>query len=416
MKIGIVGLGYVGLSTACLFSKKYEVVGYDLSKRRVDEINAGHDSNMMLSARELREAAARGMVVTGDSEKLRGCNVYIVVVPTPIDAGNRPDTSCLESASEVVGRYISKGDIVVYESTVYPGATEEVCVPIIEKVSGLTYNTDFFAGYSPERVNPGDSAHRVEDIRKITSGSTPEVAKVIDGLYNSVLNNGTHMASSIKVAEAAKVMENTQRDISIAFMNEMAIILHKLGIDTQEVIDAASTKWNFQRFSPGLVGGHCIGVDPYYLISKAEAAGVKAGLISEARRVNEHMGVYVADQVVDLMEKKNIDVKVAHVLLMGFTFKENCPDTRNTKVLTVYNTIREKVACVEIFDPWVDKDEVKQRFHVDVQGDVGSLVPCGYDAIILCVKHDVFNDINLATLTKPTSVIYDVKGMKSVSN
>lgn len=409
-KIGIIGLGYVGLPLACLFAKKYEVVGYDLNGRRVDEIMRGDDSSGMMTGRQLEEAFGRGMTCTSDEEMLRPCNVYIVAVPTPVNERHIPDTACLESASRTVGRVISRGDVVVYESTVYPGLTEELCLPVVERESGLRLNDDFMAGYSPERINPGDAEHTVENIRKITSGSSPEAADRIDALYASVLKNGTYKASSIKVAEAAKVMENTQRDVNIAFMNEMAIILGRMGISTHEVIEAAGTKWNFLHFEPGLVGGHCISVDPYYLIQRAEDYGFVPRLLTEARIVNEYMGRHVAEQVLDLMNRHDKCPHKSSILIMGFTFKENCPDIRNTKVATVVDTLSRYTDGITVYDPWADRNEVKRMFGIDIISDISETGNRKYDAIVSCVKHDCFNDIDIKALAAPDCVIYDLKG------
>lgn len=409
-KIGIIGLGYVGLPLACLFARKYEVVGYDLSTGRVDEINRRADSAGMMTQEQLEEAFKRGLTCTDNIEMLRPCNIYIVAVPTPVNGRHIPDTACLESASRTVGKVISRGDTVIYESTVYPGLTEELCLPIIERESGLRLNTDFFAGYSPERINPGDTEHTVENICKITSGSTPEAADRIDALYASVLKGGTYKASSIKVAEAAKVMENTQRDINIAFMNEMAIILNRMGISTRDVIEAASTKWNFLPFEPGLVGGHCIGVDPYYLIQRAEDYDFMPRMMIEARAINEYTGRYVAEQVLELMNGHDKCPHKSNVLIMGFTFKENCSDIRNTKVATVVETLRRHSENVTVYDPWVCKDEARQAFGIDVAADISEIDSRRYDAIVFCVKHDCFNDTGIEALAAPGCVVYDIKG------
>lgn len=409
-KIGIIGLGYVGLPLACLFAKKYEVVGYDLNTGRVDEINRGADSAGMMTQEGLEEAFRNGLRCTDDAGMLKPCDVYIIAVPTPVNGRHIPDTACLESASRTVGKVISRGDTVIYESTVYPGLTEELCLPIIERESGLKLNTDFFAGYSPERINPGDTEHTVENICKITSGSTPEAADRIDALYASVLKGGTYKASSIKVAEAAKVMENTQRDINIAFMNEMAIILNRIGIDTHEVIEAASTKWNFLSFEPGLVGGHCIGVDPYYLIQRAEDYDFMPRMMIEARTINEYMGRYVAEQVMLLLNRNGKCACGANILVMGFTFKENCPDVRNTKVVNVFDTLCRYTDKVTVLDPWADRDEVKQIYGIDIVSDVSDIGDNRYDAIVFCVKHDCFETIDIESLEAPGCVVYDLKG------
>ena len=360
IRICVIGLGYVGLPLARLFSTKYQTVGFDMNQRRVDELMTGHDSTLEVSDELLQDAINNhGFVCTTDLDKIEDCNFYVVAVPTPVDVDNRPDLRPLLRASETVGKVISKGDIVVYESTVYPGVTEEECLPVVEKVSGLQFNVDFFAGYSPERINPGDKEHTVEKIKKVTSGSTPKIADVVDGVYNSVLVNGTHKAPSIKVAEASKIIENSQRDVNIAFMNELAKIFNAMGIDTNDVIEAASSKWNFIKLKPGLVGGHCISVDPYYLIQKAQVYGVLPRVMFSARRLNDGMGDYVGNQVVKLMNKKGVLVKDSHILILGFTFKENCPDVRNTKIIDIYHTLEEYTKNITVYDPWTNVDKVK---------------------------------------------------------
>lgn len=414
IKIGIIGLGYVGLPLACLFSKKYEVTGYDVNSVRVKEISEGNDSSGMMTGGKLREALDNGLSLTDNEADLRPCDVYIVAVPTPVNNRHIPDTRCLESASRTVGRVISRGNIVIYESTVYPGLTEELCLPIVEQESGLTLDVDFHAGYSPERINPGDKEHTVETIRKITSGSTPEAAGLVDRLYASVLKGGTYKAASIKVAEAAKVMENTQRDVNIAFMNEMAIIFGRMGIDTHEVINAAGTKWNFLPFKPGLVGGHCISVDPYYLIQRAEDYDFMPRLMIEARAVNEYMGQYVGEQVILALNRGGKCACGARILILGFTFKENCPDIRNTKVMTVYDTLRRYTDNVDVCDPWVDGSEASRIYGVDIIPDTAALAGKEYDAIVLCVRHKCFDDIDFKSIMAPGGVVYDVKG--SVKN
>ncbi len=410
-KIGIIGLGYVGFPLACLFASKYEVTGYDTNPNRVEEINRGEDHTQEVDPEDIAEALRNGMVCTADKERLRPCNVYIVAVPTPVNRHNLPDLEPLGSASREVGSVLKKGDTVIYESTVYPGLTEEFCAPILEQVSGLKVNEDFFLGYSPERVNPGDKEHPVDSILKITSGSTPEAAEHIDRLYNSVLRNGTYQAPSIKVAEAAKIVENAQRDANIAFMNEIAKIMGALGVDTNDVLKAASTKWNFLPFKPGLVGGHCIGVDPYYLIEKARLHGVTPNLLMETRRINDSMGTYVAERVVCLMNKKGLTAKNAHILVLGFTFKENCPDIRNTRVSDLVATLREYTANIDILDPWADPAEVKRTYGIDIISDAEIVHARRYDAIILDVAHDCFKSLDIHALAKPESVIYDVKGV-----
>lgn len=408
VKICVVGLGYVGLPLARLFSTRYSTIGYDLNQARVNELNKGHDGTLEVSDDLLRSALENGFKCTTKLEEIMDCNVYIVAVPTPVDENNRPDLKPLWGASETVGKVISKGDIVIYESTVYPGVTEEECIPVIEKVSGLKYNVDFFAGYSPERINPGDKEHTVEKIRKVTSGSTPEVADIVDNLYNSVLVNGTHKAPSIRVAEASKIIENTQRDVNIALMNELAKIFNAMGIDTQDVIDAASSKWNFIKLKPGLVGGHCISVDPYYLIQKAQVYGVLPRVMYNARRLNDGMGAYVANQAIKLMNKKGVIVKDSRVLILGVTFKENCPDIRNTKVVDIYHTLSEYTQNITIYDPWADSEKVKHEYGITVE----NVLPDGkYDLVILAVAHSQFKEINIKEHTSTNGVIYDVKGV-----
>lgn len=411
MKIGVVGLGYVGFPLACLFAKKYQVIGYDINERRINEINQGIDSTNEVAPEALKKALANGMVCTKSIEDLKVCNMYVVAIPTPVDDFYNPELMPLKNASVVVGEVLKKGDYVVYESTVYPGVTEEICAPILEEVSGLKLNEDFFLGYSPERINPGDKEHTVENIPKITSGSTPEAAEVIDALYNSVLLNGTHRAPSIKVAEAAKILENTQRDVNIAFMNEIAIVFNALGIDTTDVLEAAGTKWNFLKFSPGLVGGHCISVDPYYLIQRATSRGVVPRIMMEARRLNNTMGNYVAERVVRCLNLHDISAHNAKFLLLGFTFKENCPDIRNTKVVDIYNALKAYTPNITVYDPWVSKESAKHEYGVEVSTDERDLERGEYDAVIYCVKHDCFNSLGLNTLHKPNGVFYDVKGV-----
>lgn len=407
-RICVVGLGYVGLPLARLFSTMYYTIGYDLNENRVHELNNGHDKTMEVSDELLKSALDNGFRCTSKIDDIKNCNIYIVAVPTPVDENNRPDLKPLWRASETVGKVISKGDIVIYESTVYPGVTEEECIPVIEKVSGLEYNVDFFAGYSPERINPGDKEHTVEKIRKVTSGSTPEVAEIVDNLYNSVLVNGTHKAPSIRVAEASKIIENTQRDVNIALMNELAKIFNAMGIDTQDVIDAASSKWNFIKLKPGLVGGHCISVDPYYLIQKAQVYGVLPRVMYNARRLNDGMGAYVANQAIKLMNKKGVNVKDSRMLILGVTFKENCPDIRNTKVVDIYHTLSEYTQNITIYDPWADPEKVMHEYGIAIN----SVLPDGkYDLIILAVAHSQFKEINIKEYTSANCVIYDVKGV-----
>ena len=409
--IGVIGLGYVGFPLACLFAKKYQVIGYDINERRINEINAGIDSTNEVTPDALKNALANGMVCTNKIDDLKVCNMYIVAIPTPVDDFYNPELMPLKNASIVVGEVLKKGDYVIYESTVYPGVTEEICAPILEEVSGLKLNEDFYIGYSPERINPGDKEHTVENIPKITSGSTPEAAEIIDELYNSVLLNGTHRAPTIKVAEAAKILENTQRDVNIAFMNEIAIVFNALGIDTTDVLEAAGTKWNFLKFSPGLVGGHCISVDPYYLIQRATSRGVVPRIMMEARRLNNTMGNYVAERVVRCLNLHDISAHNAKFLLLGFTFKENCPDIRNTKVVDIYNSLKAYSSNILVYDPWVSKEAAKHEYGVEVSTDERDIERGEYDAVIYCVKHDCFNSLGLERLHKPNGVFYDVKGV-----
>lgn len=409
IKIAVIGLGYVGLPLARLFSTKFETIGFDLNKFRVDEINSGHDSTLEVEDELLKDAINNhGFRCTTNIEDLKDFNFYIVAVPTPVDENNRPNLTPLIKASETVGKVISKNDIVVYESTVYPGVTEEECIPVVEKVSGLKFNVDFFAGYSPERINPGDKLHTVEKIKKVTSGSTPKIADLVDDVYNSVLINGTHKAPSIKVAEASKIIENSQRDVNIAFMNELAKIFNAMEIDTHDVIEAASSKWNFIKLNPGLVGGHCIGVDPYYLIQKAQVYGVLPRIMSAARHLNDGMGEYVANQTIKLMNKKGVLVKDAKILILGITFKENCPDIRNTKVVDIYHTLKEFTDNITIYDPWADADLVRKEYGIDIVNYLPENK--SFDAAILAVSHNEFSNLNLKSLMKDKSVIYDVKG------
>lgn len=409
IRICVIGLGYVGLPLARLFSTKYATIGFDMNQQRVDALMAGHDATLEVADDLLQDAINNhGFVCTTDLEKIRSCNFYIVAVPTPVDDNNRPDLKPLWGASETVGKVISKGDIVVYESTVYPGVTEEECLPVVERVSGLKFNVDFFAGYSPERINPGDKLHTVEKIKKVTSGSTPEIADIVDGVYNSVLVNGTHKAPSIKVAEASKIIENSQRDVNIAFMNELSKIFNAMGIDTHDVIEAASSKWNFIKLSPGLVGGHCISVDPYYLIQKAQVYGVLPRIMSNARRLNDGMGDYVANQVIKLMNKKGIMVKDARILILGITFKENCPDIRNTKVVDIYHTLQEYTEYLTVYDPWANAGNVQKEYGIGITNKM----PEGeFDAIILAVAHNEFLKMDIKAKAGGNGVIYDVKGI-----
>ena len=406
-KICVIGLGYVGLPLARLFSTKYKTVGFDMNPARVEALMAGHDATLEVSDELLQEAIKNGFVCTADMEKIRDGNFYVVAVPTPVDENNNPDLSPLYGASETVGKVISKGDVVVYESTVYPGVTEYECIPVVEKVSGLKYNVDFFAGYSPERINPGDKLHTVEKIKKVTSGSTPEIGKLVNEVYSSVIVAGTHLAPSIKVAEAAKVIENSQRDINIAFVNELSKIFNKLGIDTQDVLEAASTKWNFLPFKPGLVGGHCIGVDPYYLAQCAQRHGYHPEIILAGRRMNDGMGEYVANETIKLMLKKGIQVLNSNILMLGFTFKENCPDVRNTKVIDIYKALKEYNLNITVYDPWANPTIVKHEYGIEV---VNELPEGKADAVILAVAHERFKELDVVSLAKEKHVIFDVKG------
>ena len=412
IKIAVVGLGYVGLPLARLFSTKYKTIGFDTDVNRVKELKGGVDSTMEISGELLLEALNNGFDCTSNIENIRCCNVYIVTVPTPVDKDNKPNLQPLMDASVAVGSVISKGDIVIYESTVYPGVTEEVCISLVEQTSGLKYNEDFFAGYSPERINPGDKEHTVEKIVKVTSGSTLEIADFVDELYNSVLINGTHKASSIRVAEASKVIENAQRDVNIAFMNELAKIFNAMGIDTHDVIDAASTKWNFIKLAPGLVGGHCIGVDPYYLIQKAQVYGVLPRIMVSARKLNDGMGDYVANQVIKCMNKNGIRIKNSNILILGVAFKENCPDIRNTKVVDIYNTFKEYTSNITIYDPYVDRQKVYDEYKLNITTDKQVAYSSkSYDAVILAVAHAEFLTLDVRALLKSEGIVYDVKGV-----
>ncbi|MBR3713398.1 MAG: nucleotide sugar dehydrogenase [Bacteroidales bacterium] len=408
--ITVIGLGYVGLPLAVLFASKYKVIGYDTNPKRVGELLQMTDSTGETDSNSLANAFANGLIVTDSCDQIKDTDVFIVTVPTPVDANNRPDLAPLIAASQTVGNVIKNSNVVVFESTVYPGVTEEVCVPEIERVSGLKYNVDFFAGYSPERINPGDTIHTVENIVKVTSGSTPEVARRVDALYKSVLKNGTFPVSSIRVAEASKIIENSQRDVNIAFMNELAKIFNAMGIDTNEVIDAASTKWNFIKMRPGLVGGHCIGVDPYYLIQKAQVYGIMPRVMMAARRLNDGMGDYVANQVIRLMNLRGILVKDAKILLLGFTFKENCRDIRNTKVADIYSTLHQYTQNIIVADPWADARQVQEKYGIKIIGDVSQCCG-GFDAVVLCVTHSAFKDLDVrAMLNEHGGIVYDVKG------
>ena len=408
IRICVIGLGYVGLPLARLFSTKFPTIGFDMNQARVDALMSGTDATLEVDDKLLQEAIKNGFRCTTDLDEIRDCNFYVVAVPTPVDRNNNPDLSPLVGASATVGKVISKGDIVVYESTVYPGVTEENCVPVVEQVSGLKFNVDFFAGYSPERINPGDKQHTVEKIKKVTSGSTPEVANIIDGVYAGVIRAGTHKASSIKVAEAAKVIENSQRDINIAFVNELSKIFNKLGIDTQEVLEAAATKWNFLPFKPGLVGGHCIGVDPYYLAQCAQRHGYNPEIILAGRRMNDGMGEYVANETIKLMLKKGIQVLDSSILVMGFTFKENCPDVRNTKVIDIFNSLNEFSVNITVYDPWASPEIAQREYGIEIEN---KLPQRKFDTIVLAVAHNEFLDTDIEALCKENHVIFDVKGI-----
>lgn len=409
-KIAIIGLGYVGLPLAAEFAKQYPVVGFDIFQARIDELSQGYDRTLELTSDELKEALRCGISFSTNLEDMRSCTIFIVTVPTPIDASNRPDLTPLIKASQSVGKVLKKGDIVIYESTVYPGVTEEVCVPVLEEVSGLTFNRDFFAGYSPERINPGDKTHTVKHILKVTSGSTPEVAEKVDALYRSIIVAGTHKASSIKVAEASKVIENTQRDVNIGLINELALIFNTMGIDTNEVLEAAATKWNFIKLKPGLVGGHCIGVDPYYLTYKAEELGYKPNLILGARQINNSMGKYVADKTIKLMIEHDTKIKDANVLILGLTFKENCPDIRNTKVVDIIEELKTFKCNVDVYDPWVDPTEAKLHYGYDLIADPFENDK-KYDAIVVAVGHQAFVTVPESEYRRLSNVLIDVKGI-----
>jgi len=413
-KICVIGLGYVGLPLAHAFSEKYQVVGFDINKSRVDELNSGFDRTLELSEIQVKEAISNGMKFSLDIKDIEDCNVYIVTVPTPIDSSNRPDLTPLIKSSEMIGKVINQDDIVIYESTVYPGVTEEVCVPELEKASNLKFNKDFFCGYSPERINPGDKEHTVTKILKVTSGSTPEIATIVDELYASVIKAGTFKATSIKVAEASKVIENTQRDVNIALINELALIFDNVGIDTNEVIEAAATKWNFIKLKPGLVGGHCIGVDPYYLTFKAEELGYKPNLILGARQINNGMGKYIAEQTVKQMIKNDKKIKDSNILILGVTFKENCPDLRNTKVTDIVDELAEYGANVDIYDPWVDLEETKYHFHHELMEKNPFELDKKYDSIVIAVAHDEFVSLKEEDFKKVSAgkeILIDIKGI-----
>ena len=407
LKLGIIGLGYVGLPLAVEFGYKRNVIGFDIQQERIDELKSGHDSTNEVTPEEL--AAARHLTFSTQIQDLKNCNCYIVTVPTPIDEHKRPDLTPLISASETVGKVLKKGDLVIFESTVYPGATEEDCVPVLEEFSGLKFNQDFYCGYSPERINPGDGEHTLTKIKKITSGSTPEIADLVDSLYSDIITAGTYKASCIKVAEAAKVIENTQRDLNIALGNELAIIFNKMGIDTEEVLKAAGSKWNFLPIVPGLVGGHCLGVDPYYLTYKAETIGYSPEIILAGRRLNDSMAGYVVAQLLEQMKRSNIQIQGARILLMGLTFKENCPDLRNTRIVDVINELVDNHCDVDVYDPWANTEDAKNRFNIAL---IQRLKPDTYDSVILATQHHQFEDMGasfIRSLCKPLHVIYDLK-------
>lgn len=414
-KITIIGLGYVGLPLARLFSTKYPVIGFDINQDRINKLNNGHDDTLEIDENLLQSSLVAsnpklgetGLYCSYNIEDIKNSNIYIVTVPTPVDKNNRPDLTPLYKASETVAKVLKKGDIVIYESTVYPGATEEECIPVLEKNSGLQFNIDFFAGYSPERINPGDKQHTVEKILKVTAGSTPEIGKIIDVLYQSVITAGTHLAPSIKVAEAAKVIENSQRDINIAFVNELAKIFNLMDIDTHDVLAAAGTKWNFLPFKPGLVGGHCIGVDPYYLAQKAQEFGYHPEIILAGRRLNDSMGQYIASEIVKQMLKKDLKISQSHILVLGFTFKENCPDVRNTKVVDVIRHLEDYNTNVSIYDPWANPAEVKHEYNMETSTQ---LPQRKFEAIVLAVSHQEFEGLDIQSLLCENGVIYDVKG------
>ncbi|MGY3794375.1 nucleotide sugar dehydrogenase [uncultured Aquimarina sp.] len=414
IKIAIIGLGYVGLPLARLFATKFPVIGFDINQNRIEELRSGKDTTLEVEDEILQSVLTesskmdQGLFCSSNIEDIKDCNYYVVTVPTPVDKNNRPDLTPLYKSSETVGKVLKKGDIVIYESTVYPGVTEEECIPVLEKVSGLKFNVDFFAGYSPERINPGDKLHTVEKILKVTAGSTPEIGKKVDDLYASVITAGTHLAPTIKVAEAAKVIENSQRDINIAFVNELAKIFNLMDIDTNDVLKAAGTKWNFLPFKPGLVGGHCIGVDPYYLAQRAQEFGYHPEIILAGRRLNDSMGQYVASEVIKLMVNHDIKIKGADILVLGITFKENCPDVRNTRAVDVIQNLKDFGTNVNIYDPWANPSEVAHEYGLSTMNELPNTK---YDAVVLTVAHKEYLDIDLKSLLKPDGVLYDVKGI-----
>jgi UDP-N-acetyl-D-galactosamine dehydrogenase len=417
LKIGIIGLGYVGLPLAVAFAEKYSVVGFDINQNKVNEILDGVDSTLEIESYQLKSVLrpsltnTSGLLPTTSLSELAVCNIYIITVPTPVDKYNKPDLTPLKNASQAIAKVLNIGDIIIYESTVYPGATEEECVPVLELNSGLTFNKDFFCGYSPERINPGDKEHTLTKILKVTSGSTPDIAERVDQLYKSIIVAGTYKASSIKVAEAAKVIENSQRDINIAFVNELSKIFNLLEIDTKEVLEAAGTKWNFLKFSPGLVGGHCIGVDPYYLAQKAQELGYHPEIILAGRRLNDSIGAYVADETVKLLVKKQVNIAVAKILVLGITFKENCPDVRNTKVVDIISELKKYNLDITILDPWANKESVLREYGLNIINSLDESEQKQFDGIILSVAHNEFLNLDIDSLKKDTSVVYDVKGV-----
>ena len=405
IKIAIIGLGYVGLPLAVEFGKKYSVLGFDINQTRIDELTSGYDRTQEMTSEELK--SLQFLSFSSNKEELKTCNIFIITVPTPIDKYKKPDLTPLLSASRTVGKILEKNDIVIYESTVYPGCTEEDCVPVLEKESGLTFNQDFFCGYSPERINPGDKINTLTKIKKVTSGSTPEIADFVDDLYGSIIEAGTYKATSLKVAEASKAIENAQRDVNISFVNELALIFDKMGIDTSEVLEAAGTKWNFLKFKPGLVGGHCIGVDPYYLLHKSESLGYYPQVILSGRRVNDNMGIFVANKLIKLLIKKGHKIEGSKVLILGITFKENCPDIRNSRVIDVYNELKEFGVHVDVYDPWASKHEVKEEYSITLLDKLSDR----YDGILLAVSHDEYKALNLENFKNTNAVIFDIKGV-----
>ena len=405
IKIAIIGLGYVGLPLAVEFGKKYSVLGFDINQTRIDELTSGFDRTQEMTVEELK--SLKYLSFSTDKTALKNCNIFIVTVPTPIDKYKKPDLTPLLSASRTVGKFLKKDDVVIYESTVYPGCTEEDCVPVLEQESGLKFNQDFFCGYSPERINPGDKINTLTKIKKVTSGSTPEIADFVDDLYGSIIEAGTYKATSLKVAEASKAIENAQRDVNISFVNELALIFDKMGIDTSEVLEAAGTKWNFLPFKPGLVGGHCIGVDPYYLLHKSESLGYYPQVILSGRRVNDNMGIFVANKMIKLLIKKGHKIEGSKVLILGITFKENCPDIRNSRVIDVYQELKEFGVQVEVYDPWASKHEVKEEYDIELLDNLKDK----YDGILLAVSHDEYKSVNLENFKNTNAIVFDIKGI-----